>query len=139
MPDIAASIRTRLLADASVAALVGTRIQSDVLEQGQTLPAITYQVIDTVPNETLAAISDVSRARVQVDCFGATRGAANALADAVRLSLQMFRGLIGSQFVNGIQMPTGEIHLVDRNEAGTDQRRYITTQDFYVFYRTTTS
>lgn len=139
MPDISAAIRTRLLANGTVAGLVGTRITSDVLPQGSAMPAITYEVVDTLPSETLAAIADVSRARVQVDCFAASREGANALADAVRLSLQMFRGSIGDQFINGIQMVTGEIQTVDRSKAGTDQRRFITTQDFYVFYRTTTS
>ena len=139
MPDIGATIRTHTLADATVSGLVSTRMYSDVLPQSVTLPAITYNLPDTIPNEHLAGIVDMSRARIQIDCYATTRTVANSLADAVRLQLETYRGTVGSQFINNITMPTGESYRFDVPEAGTDRRRYITSQDFFVFYRTTTS
>lgn len=140
MPDIGQAIRDRLAADATVSGKVGTRISTDALPQSQTLPAIAYRIIDTVGGEILApGINDVSRARLEVECYAATRAAATELADDVRLSLQAFRGDIGSQQINGITMVTGEQYFDDPVEAGSDIRRYVTTQDFFVHYRTTTS
>ena len=140
MPDIAGAIRTLTIADADVAALVSSRMYSDALPQNATLPAVTYFVVDTQPNEHLAGIADVSRARIQIDCFAATRTAANDLANKVRLALEKkHRGDNNGQFINEINLTTGERHLVDRPESGSDKRRYITSQDFFVFYRTTTS
>ena len=139
MPDVSQSIRTRLLATSAVTDLVGQRIASDQLPQGVALPAITYFVVDTEANETLANIADVSRARIQVDSYATTRGQANSVSDAVRLALQMFRGLIGDQFINSIQLASGERHLTDPAPAGTDQHRFVTSLDFFVFYRTTTN
>ena len=140
MPDIAATFRSLLVANINVSNLVGTRVYSDQLVQGASMPAITYFVVDTLPNEHLTGIADVSRARIQVDCYADTRGGANDLADKVRLAMEkQHRGDNSGQFINEISLATGEVHSVDRPEAGSDKRRYITAQDFFVHYRTTTS
>lgn len=140
MPDISATIRSITVADSAVAALVGTRMYSDVIPQKCTMPAILYSVVDTVANEHLSGIADVSRARIQIDCFAKTRSQANSLGDAVRLALEkQNRGDNDGQFINEINLVGGEEFAFDQAESGTDQRRYITTLDFYVFYRTTTS
>ena len=140
MPDISATIRTMLTSEATVSAVVSTRVRSDILKENETLPAITYFVVDTVPNETLTAIADVSMARIQIDCFAATRSAANSLADGVRLALQkQGRQVVGSQHITDITLPSGERHSVDRAESGSDIRRFVTSQDFNVWYKTTTS
>lgn len=115
-------------------------MHADALPQNVTMPAITYRVIDTVPNEHLGGIADVSKARIQIDCFAKTRGAANALADAVRIALELkHRGDNSGQFINDISLVSGEVHMIDRPELGADERRYITSQDFFVSYRTTTA
>lgn len=140
MPDIGQTIRDRLVSDPTISGKAGSRVSADALPQSQALPAITYRVIDTVAGEILApGINDVSRARLQVECYASTRGEATELADDVRLSLQSFKGLIGTQQINGITMATGEQYFDDPVEAGSDSRRYITTQDFFVHYRTTTA
>ena len=139
MPDIGGTIRTHVLADAGISATIGTRMYSDFLPQGSALPAITYQVVDTLPNETLSGIADVSRARLQIDSYATTRASANLLADAVRLVLEKYRGVVSGQFINEINLATGEVYAIDRPASGSDERRFITTLDFYVFYRTTTS
>lgn len=140
MPDISATVRTITLADATVSGLVGTRMYSDTLPQNATLPAITYFVVDTVPSETLTAIANVSKARIQIDCYAATRTDANSLGDAVRLALELYNHTVsGSQYVLAIHMVGGESHTIERSESGSDQRRFVTTQDFHVSYRQTTS
>jgi hypothetical protein len=139
LPDIGATIRTLTLADGTVSGLVSTRMHSDVLPQRASLPAITYSVVDTLPNEHLAGIAALSRARIQIDCYAATRAAANSLADAVRLALATHRGTTSGQRISSITMPSGEAYSFDPVEAGSDQRRFVTSMDFYVFYQTTTS
>lgn len=140
MPDIASTVRTILVNDATVSALVSTRIYSDILPQGATLPAVTYTVVTAVPNETLTAISNISTARIQVDCHDDTRADANTLADGVRLALELHNHtLTGSQYVNGIHMVSGPQDLFDESAAGTDERRFISSMDFRVSYTTTTS
>lgn len=111
---------------------------SDILPQNAIMPAITYTLIAEAPYEHLGGIVDLSRATIQVDCFGATRPSANALANYVRLALEKYRGTVSGQFINEINY-TGQRDGFDRSEAGTDQRRFIRSLDFDVHYRTTTS
>jgi hypothetical protein len=113
---------------------------SDVPPEQVAMPAIVYTVIDTTPNEHLSGIVNASRARVQIDCAADTRLQANQLGDAVRLALEKkHRGNQGGQFINEISMVGGEQYSFLRPEVGSDERRFITTLDFFVTYRTTTS
>ena len=139
MPDIGASIRTKTLADGTVAGLVSTRMYADAIPQSVTLPAISYSIIDTMPEECLTAIAAYARARIQIDCYATSRGAANSLADAVRLALEKFSGAISSQWVFELSLVSGEYYGIDAAESGTDQRRYVTSLDFFVHYATSTS
>jgi len=141
MTDISGTIRTRALASASVTNLVGTRMYSDTLPQTATMPAITYFVVDTIPNECLGGtIANLSQARIQIDCFDDTRAGANKLADTVRLALEMNNHVTtDSQYILAITLDSGEQHTFDRPLEGSDKRRYIASQDFRVSYRQTTS
>ena len=136
MSDISAAIRAKLVAESSVTDEVGTRIYSDHLPQNAAMPAITYRVISEIANEDLAGSSGLDEARIQVDCFGSTRSQANSVQRLVRSALKGFRGVVSSVYVKTINQSTGQQHLTDRPEHGTDQRRYITSQDFSVFYQT---
>jgi len=140
MPDIGATIRTLTLADSTVQGLVNTRMFSDVPPEQVAMPAIVYTVIDTVPNEHLVGIVNASRARIQIDCAADTRLQANQLGDAVRLALEKkHRGVQSGQFIHEISLVSGEQYSFLRPEVGSDERRFITTLDFFVTYRTTTS
>jgi len=137
MPDVGASLRSFILTDVSIAAAVGTRIYSDHLPQNATLPAITYQVISEIANENLTSSDELDEARVQIDCYGSTRSAANSLQQDVRNLLMAYRGKPGDLYFKTITQATGQQYLTDRPESGTDHHRYITSQDFSVFYETT--
>lgn len=84
-------IRTRLVADSAVAALVKvgsvSRIYALFLPQNPTLPAITYQRISGPRIQELNAATEWGRARIQYDCWADTYLGAQALAAAVRRSL----------------------------------------------------
>lgn len=136
MADIGATIRGILVADSDVSAVVSTRIHSDILPQNPTLPAITYHVVITTGGETLSGVQPLFKARIQVNCHAVTRGAANSLAEKVRLALHMQnRGDNSGQFIHDIALASGEAYLISRLEAGSDQRQFVTFQDFYVTYR----
>lgn len=136
MADIGAAIRAILVADGTVGALASKRISSDYLPQGWELPAIVYFVIDVTPNESLTAIANMSRARMQIDCYGGSRGDANQLSDAVRLALEKSnRGENAGVFINEINMAVGPHDGIDRPPSGQDTRRFISSMDYLVSYR----
>lgn len=88
---VAADARTYLLADTSIAAVVGTRCYPNNLPQNATLPAIVYHVISRSHTTWLGGIKQSSGPiRLQWDIYAATRVAADALAELV---LARFRTL----------------------------------------------
>lgn len=91
MATVGEQLVAALTADATVSSLVASRIYPVTLPEGVTLPAITYQVVSDVPqNSTDGTTSTrLKQARVQIDCYaraGASGGGylgAHAVADAV--------------------------------------------------------
>lgn len=84
------ALRTMLLGNASIAALVGTRVDWGLRPQSAALPAICLTVISDGPvNHTLDGPGP-SRARVQVDCFGVSYASAKAVSRAVRRLLDTY-------------------------------------------------
>jgi hypothetical protein len=78
--DLQAGIRSRLLADASVAGAVGTRVFWVTRPQATALPAIVLQVIDDRRPVHLQGMEGSRSSRVQLDTYAATYAAAVALA-----------------------------------------------------------
>ena len=138
MADIGLTIQTILAADAGVTALT-TRIHSDFLPQPvSTRTALTVRVIDTLHTHTLIRDSGVARARIQIDSFAQTRTDANALAEAVRLALQSkHSGDNAGVFINEITLAAGDQQIIEPPETAGDQRRFVVSQDYFVFYRVT--
>jgi len=85
--SLATAFRTALTGDAGVLALVSTRVYWKRLPQMPTYPAITLELIDGDPNNALNAVSGLHWARVRVNSWGSTYGAAYELAAAVTAAL----------------------------------------------------
>lgn len=85
-----------LCADAGVAALVGDRIYpAGRIPEAAPLPALTYQRVSTVPQQTLDGLAGLTQVRMQITAWaeGDTAPAqSKALAAAVIRSLAGFRG-----------------------------------------------
>jgi hypothetical protein len=76
-------LRTLLLGQPAIAALVGERVYPVTLPQGATLPAMTYQVISGAGDGDAHTGPGLSRRRYQFDCWAATYGTAAALGLAL--------------------------------------------------------
>ena len=82
---IATLLRGGLIADAGVAALVGTRVYPGLLPQKPTYEAITYE---RVSNTGQDGSSNRKQSRWQINCWGATYAEAHVLANAVKAALE---------------------------------------------------
>jgi hypothetical protein len=89
------SLRTFLLNEASLAGVLGSRIHPRRLPQKATLPALTYQRIDTPRTPVHGEKSIFPRPRVQLTSWAKTSKTAWQAADAVRTLLDGFRGQMG--------------------------------------------
>lgn len=85
-------LRARLVADGTVAGLVGTRIYALILPQDPTLPAVTYQRISGPRLQSLDGAAGRGMARIQIDSWAGEYLDAQAVAAAIRGSLNGFIG-----------------------------------------------
>ena len=89
---IGAALRNHLLADAQIAAIVGTRLFPLRLPQKVVLPAIVLTRISEVRYGHLRGNEALARPRYQVDCWATTHDGATALGTLVRQRLNGYTG-----------------------------------------------
>jgi hypothetical protein len=82
-----AQLRSRLMADGTIAGLVGTRVDWDVRPQGKALPAITIAGV-TFHDQHSGGPQATKRTILQVDCWALKPIDAHTLGDAVVAELQ---------------------------------------------------
>ena len=81
------AVRARLLADLEVFGLVGSRIYPVVIPQASTYPAIAYQRISGVHEQSQDGLSGLEHPRIQVSCYGNEYAEGQRLAEAVKLAM----------------------------------------------------
>lgn len=123
------ALRALLLGATAVTSKAGQRVDWGLRPQGQPMPAIALTVINDGAESHSLDGAGVSQALVQVDCYGATYGAAKTLARAVRVLLDgkttaAFQGI----FLNGAR---------DLSETDSVTPIHRVSMDFTVFYHFT--
>ncbi|MGE5585724.1 MAG: DUF3168 domain-containing protein [Bacillota bacterium] len=87
------AVYAHLKGDLDVAALVGGRVYHQTAPDDATYPLIVLNTISNVDRRDLAGVAYVET-RLQVTAMAATLAEAEAIALAVRASLEGFRGLM---------------------------------------------
>jgi len=120
-------IHYRLSHDPDVSAAATGGIWPMKLEQGWTLPAITYQRISGERAHNLGGPSGRARPRFQIDCWAADYDGAKDLSNKVRLCLDGFKGDINTESdVGGITLEG------DRDIWEEEIKIYRVTMDFII-------
>jgi hypothetical protein len=130
--SILTGLTSYLLNNTAVTALVGTRIYPEKIPAGTTanptiMPCLTYQLIDE-PIMSTFDNAQLFRARIQIDTWGGNYKSAHAVADAVHLSLQGFRGHMGTADVGGV------FRQAKRDNPDPDVELYRVSQDYFFNY-----
>jgi len=123
------AMRAYVLADATVAAAVGTRMYSRKPPQTPGVPYIVYQRIDTRRLHDMDGPDGLPRPRVQIACWAANSTGAADLADAVRERLDGYRGAWGDVTI-GSCLCVGESDTDDPETGRAGVR-----QDYMIQYR----
>lgn len=76
-------LRAQMLATAGISDIAGNRVDWELRPQGDDAPAIVLHLISAVPELKMTGNPTWSDARVQVDCWAKTPGAAVRLRRAV--------------------------------------------------------
>jgi hypothetical protein len=87
MADFPSALRTRLVEDTAVAAVVGAKVYWSIVPQAAVLPYIRLQTVSDERPIDMKGYQARREPRVQADCFAATYGAARGLADKVVAAL----------------------------------------------------
>jgi hypothetical protein len=137
MLDIRTALRTFLLADASIAAIVGDRVRPVRLNQGETGTGITYLRVSGIGDHVMTGPSRIARPRFQIDCWAEAPGAANSLADLVKERLDGYQGL----WTYGADSPPTSIDVLgvffenERDGFDSDNDMYSVSRDYFIWYR----
>jgi hypothetical protein len=143
--SVEAALVARLRADAGVAARAGDRIRPMTLAEDEILPAIVYQKISDVPDYAMGGQSGLATARVQVAVWADARlgeaaggyGQAKQLAEAVRLCLSGWRGIVAagsdSVAIDWVELDN-QTDLYDP-ETGRGIAMFAVISDYMIHYR----
>lgn len=94
--DIRPALRAFLLADATIAAVVSTRVYPVKLPQGTNTASLVYNLISEVGDAHNEGPDGLCSARIQIDAYAPTADAADVLARAVKERLFGYRGTMGT-------------------------------------------
>jgi len=98
------AIYTILKDDSTVAAIVGTRIYGSTAPQKVTTPYIVYRRISGVRWRTMAGASGKAQPRMQVDLYDTGYNDVKTLANAARVALDDYKGMVAGVRVGGIAL-----------------------------------
>lgn len=133
MADIGTAIRLALVADATVAASVGARIQPDVLPQGETWPAVTYTIITGASHGHTGGRSEFADCVMQVNCWATTQEAATAASEVIRKFLDTYRDTSDGVFIHAAFPGEFSTDYVPPQDA-SDLPLYVHRRDYRIFY-----
>lgn len=136
MSAIGEAFRTKLLAYSTVSTIVGQRMYPDALKVSATLPAIVYYTISTQREHSVAGLTKMAHARIQLDCYAATRTAASALSKAIReTGIDAYRGVTSNYTFCGVEFDSGDEYIQEPPTDGNQEHRYIVSFDCLVHYK----
>lgn len=131
---IETAIDSLLINNTAITDLIGDKLYSQVREQTDGLPAITYQVISGIRNFDMTGPNGFVVGRIQINCFAATILASRQLAAVVRVALSGFKGgAAGVQIECMLLDDEGDSPAIEpENE---QMNVYAKTMDFFVLYK----
>ena len=131
-PDISLAIKALLLRNATIAQQATVVVNR--LPQGITGNAICLWVVGETPFNHLGGALGMDQARIQLDAYAEKPADSAELSWYVWRTLDGFAGVIDGVFIKGASRQTGVRQLTDRVLVGTDQYRFVSTQDFRFTY-----
>lgn len=128
------AIDSLLINNTAITELVGDRVYSQVREQSDGLPAITYQIISGIRNFDMSGPNGFVESRIQINCFAATILAAAQLSAVVRVALNGHKGgAAGVEIECCLLDDMGDLPAIEpENE---QMNVYAKMMDFFVLYK----
>lgn len=128
------ALRAKLIDDATLTGLVGTRIFPGRAPQNTKFPYIVYHRISTVRPATLdTGNAKVPEVRMQVDVVASSQAEVETILSRMRIIMDNFRGTSAGVTVLGVSVDDEQ----DQPEyyEGSDTVFYHSSLDFSIIYR----
>lgn len=105
------------------------------------MPAATISKISTSHTHKLTTgLAGIARSRLQIDAYATTIASANAIAEAIKDSgIMTLRGTTNGVYIKGVELESGQRTYIDSEDPGTDNSRFVVSQDYMVHYSETAS
>lgn len=126
------ALRSHLLADPDITALVDQRIAWAVRPRQDQLPSIALHRIDGIRDYAMVAPTGLVTSRVQVDCWATTNKEADRISKAVRGALSGLRTMI-----NGVEFQGAFLEIeIDYSEDGPapDELLHRVSTDYRIWH-----
>lgn len=137
MLELGEAIYKYLTGLSGLSALVADRVYPDTLPQNPEYPAVTFRQISEDEVEPFVMPSTTMICAVyQMDCWGATRAGADAVAKQVRAAWKNYSGVMGG--VGGVTVnAVRKISRLDNYYTDTDGRpiAYAVSMDFEIWHQ----
>jgi len=134
MASIEQGVRSILIADADVSALISTRVFPWMRQQGTTFPAIVYELDGTEPEQGLGGYQSLTRAELSISSIAETYGGAKTLAAHVRDALNGYTGTP----TNGVAIKSlvhdNDIGIVEDSQIGNSRGVSIIESSYIIWY-----
>lgn len=106
------ALKAKLIADAAISALAGTRIDWDARPQGSSLPAITLAMVDD-RDQHMGGPHVTRNTIIQADCWALKAADAHNLSEAVIAELQSVATVSGVRFLGAFMTSTSMFEDTD--------------------------
>lgn len=132
MAEIEEALKTRLLANTALTALVSARINADFIPPKTALPCVVFLKVSDVKDHTLTAQSELEHPIIQFSSYASTKSAARSVANQIKASLLDFSGTLSGITVQLIRL-LNEMSSAETSGDGTS-KIFVEDLEFEVFF-----
>lgn len=130
------AIRVRVLAGGA-RAWIGDRFYPQRAPQNAPRPYAVFRRISGSPERHMRGAAAIAHARIQVGIYAETYALAKAIADAVRVSLDGFKGEVavgaGPFYIRHLSLQNDVDDFIEPQD-GSDGGIHVVSQDWQIFY-----
>jgi hypothetical protein len=107
------ALRAKIIGDAAVTALIGSKCYPVVVPQKAAVPFVILSVVNVDPTDTKTGVSTTDVFRIQVDSYAASYDACQDLDKKVRDSIDKYMGTSSSIYIDGVRYLTSQDSFED--------------------------
>lgn len=127
-------VQQLLRSDAKIANVVEDRIRPVALEQGDAMPAITYEQTSREPQHHLGGPAAYSFTRMEITAYGDSSAQARRVARQVEHCLSGYRGSLDDEHRVDYCQLEFEYDVTEEPDSGSSKFRYLIVQNYQVMH-----